>query len=133
MTEECDMAALQDILKTARRKNRRLDVSGALCYDPAFFMQCLEGPREHVNLLYMVIARDPRHTNVTLLEYADVKHRVFGDWSMAFLNAGDIDKQTLKKYSGRGRFNPYRLNAKQAREFLIEVVGQKRGAMPDRD
>lgn len=131
MTEACDTAALQDILVAARGKNKLMQVTGVLCYDPAFFLQCLEGPRENINALYTTIARDPRHTDVTLLEYADAKGREFGDWSMAFLNAADIDKRTLKKYSGRGRFDPYKLTSAQAREFLIEIVRQKRNSLLD--
>ena len=130
MTGDCDTEALENILKVSRRKNAAQDITGVLCYDPSFFLQCLEGPRDAVNKLYTAINRDLRHKNVTLLEYADVQERIFGDWYMGFLPCGVLDKKILDKYAtSGGKFNPFALNAKQAREFLLEVVNRKREHM----
>ena len=126
MTPECDTLALQQILEVSRRKNEARDITGVLCYDPTFFMQCLEGPRAAVNELYAEIVQDSRHKDVTLLEYCDVRARQFADWSMAFLKAADLDQQTLRKHGGSERFDPYSLSAEQARDFLVEIVGQER-------
>jgi hypothetical protein len=126
MTDVCDTEALQQILSVSRKNNTGKGITGVLCYGPAFFLQCIEGPRDHVNEVYSNIASDPRHKNVTLLEYADVEESTFGDWSMAFLSMDVLDKEILKKYSITGKFNPYALNAEQIRNFLIEVVEHKR-------
>ena len=126
MTAECDMQAIQAILEIARKKNSAMDVSGVLCYDPAFFMQCLEGPRPAVNELYASILRDNRHADVLLLEYAEVQERQFAEWSMAFLAARDVNQQLLERYTGSGKFDPYRLTAVQAFNFLVEIVRQSR-------
>lgn len=132
MTEDCDTEALMDILKISRAKNDAKDITGVLCYDPAFFMQCIEGPREAINDLYNSINRDPRHKNITLLEYADIEERIFGDWSMGFLPSGVLDKEMLESYAtSGGRFNPFALSAEQARSFLLEVVERKRAHMKD--
>jgi len=126
MTPECDTLALQEILEVSRRKNEDRDITGVLCYDPRFFMQCLEGPRAAVNELYADIVHDSRHKDVTLLEYCDVRERQFADWSMAFLKAADLDQETLRKHAVGERFDPYALGAEQARDFLVEVVEQER-------
>ncbi len=126
MTEACDTEALFEILKESRANNAANKVTGILCYDPAYFLQCLEGPREAVNALYAAINNDPRHKNVTLLEYADMGDRIFGDWSMGFLPSGILEKDLLPKYADGGAFNPFALSAEQARAFLIEVVETKR-------
>lgn len=126
MTDACDTVALQNILAVSRKNNAQKDISGVLCYDPSFFMQCLEGPRDAVNEIYSNIAADNRHKNLMLLEYSDIEERLFGDWTMAFLSADILDKETLEKYSHKSKFNPYMLNAEQARSFLVEVVEQKR-------
>lgn len=131
MTQECDTDALRQILDVSRKKNAAKDITGVLCYDPMFFMQCLEGPSEAVNELYTDIARDARHTQVTLLEYCDTDRRDFADWSMAFLLTGDLDPATLRKYSDRGKFNPFALTSQQARSFLVEIVTQKRERLAD--
>ena len=126
MTEECDISAIKEILEVSRKKNHELDITGVLCYDPAFFLQCLEGPRDAVNALYASIVRDPRHKDVLLLEYCDVASRGFGEWSMAFLPTQDLDRQAIAQYTGGGKLNPYALNAKQAHDFLAGIVEQRR-------
>jgi hypothetical protein len=103
-----------------------MDVTGVLCYDPVFFMQCLEGPRPAVNELYASILQDRRHTDVLLLEYTEVAERHFAEWSMGFLASYDISKPLLEKYEGSGKFDPHELTADQAFHFLRETVQQNR-------
>jgi hypothetical protein len=122
MTEECDTSALQRILEVSHANNSAKKITGMLCYDPSFFLQCLEGPQEAVNELYSDIVRDPRHKNVTLLEYVTVGEREFGAWSMAFAHSSNIDKQTFEKYTRGARFNPFELSSEQANDFLVEIA-----------
>ena len=122
MTEACDILAIQRILDVSRRGNKSRDITGALCYDPMFFLQCPEGPRDAVNKLYAEIQQDVRHQDVVLLEYCDVEERVFADWSMAFLKAQDLGKEALERYTGGGKLDPYALSSGQARQLLVEVV-----------
>ena len=56
MTEACDTKALQDILDASQKNNAERGICGVLCYDPLFFMQCLEGERDAVNEIYARIA-----------------------------------------------------------------------------
>lgn len=129
MTEACDTGALEQILKVSRRNNADKDVTGVLCYDPAMFLQCLEGPRNVVNELYTNIAQDPRHKNVTLLEYAEVPERLFGDWSMAFISMDTVDPATVVRFSRNGRFNAFMFSGEDARNFLVEIVRQKKESL----
>lgn len=126
MTETCDTAAIQEILTVSRKRNAACNITGILCYDPTFFMQCLEGPKDAVNDLYRDIARDKRHSRITLLEYVEIEKRMFREWSMAFVLANDMDKRVLRKYSGRKGFNPFALSPGQARDLMVEFVKQHR-------
>ena len=119
------MAAIQDILNVARQRNPTCHVTGMLCYDPRFFMQCLEGPKDAVNALYSDIARDSRHIQVTLLEYQAIEQRMFENWSMAFVHAADLDAATLNKYGHRGKFDPFALSPEQALGLVEDIVKQK--------
>jgi len=125
IAETCDMEEIEKILKVSRRKNAERDITGMLCYDPTFFMQCLEGPKDAVNELYADIARDGRHTRVTLLEYRDIEDRVFPEWTMAFVRACDLEPRMLRKYNCRGKFDPFALNPEQARDLVIEILKHK--------
>jgi len=129
-TEACDVTAIEEILNVSRKKNAARHITGMLCYDPAFFMQCLEGPKDAVNDLYRDIACDSRHTCVTLLAYHVIEERMFDGWSMAFVRASDLDAQTLRKF-GRGKLDPFALSPDHARDLVIDIFTQKREQLRD--
>ncbi len=122
MTEACDTSALQRILNVSHARNTVRKITGILCYDPSYFIQCLEGPRESVNTLFADIVRDPRHQRIRLLQYTTVDEREFGAWSMAFVHASTIDKHAFEKYTHGVRFNPFDLSSEEAHELLVEVA-----------
>jgi hypothetical protein len=126
LSEECDRKALEKILEVSRRKNEELGITGALCYDPDFFLQCLEGPRDEVNELFKLIIQDKRHKKVTLLEYCEIDQREFDGWNMAYLSSSDNDKSLLFKYRESKEFNPFSMNAHQARGFLSDISRDRR-------
>jgi hypothetical protein len=132
MTEECDMEAIQQILQVSRKKNKAQNITGILCYDPAFFMQCLEGPRKAVNELYAEILRDPRHKDVVLLEYCEARERKFANWTMALVTTANVSPETLEQYTGSGKFDPYSLHAADACRFLVQLAAQAEGNLEGR-
>jgi hypothetical protein len=74
-----------DIVRTARRRNRELEVTGILIFDGWAFLQFLEGPRTSIQSVVESIHRDSRHQGVTRLTEGLVSgRRRFGDWSMAY-------------------------------------------------
>lgn len=74
---------LSRILTTANEKNRERNVTGALAFDDAYFIQVLEGERNDVWDIFQGISHDPRHTEVTLVQFTEVPDRLFGNWWMA--------------------------------------------------
>jgi len=75
---------LQAILRSARRRNEQLNVTGIMVYGNQRFVQVLEGEEATVRALYEHIKRDARHHHI--IAYADkpITHRAFADWAMAF-------------------------------------------------
>lgn len=88
---------LLEMLDQARKKNKTLDITGILLYHNGYFMQLLEGPRENVDELYNVIARDPRHRNVRLIGRYNVTDRSFNDWNMGYRKLSEED---LRRHEG---------------------------------
>jgi hypothetical protein len=78
---------VQQILLSARLKNSRLGITGALLFNEGLFAQSLEGPRDKVVEVFEAISRDPRHSNVMVLESGIQEGRRFPDWAMAFASA----------------------------------------------
>jgi hypothetical protein len=121
----CSFEEVQRIAEVSRQRNEENAITGALCYDPRSFLQCLEGPRDAVNELYRHIVADERHKDVTLLEYSDICRRDFEGWSMAYARTDDIEKQILLKYSTGRTFDPFSMSAKQARGFMREISKER--------
>ena len=110
------------IVEVSEQNNQKSGITGALCFGPRYFLQCLEGPRDAVNKLYNTIVVDERHTDVELLYYADVDERVFGDWSMGYVLAEKKINEIVFRFGGTKSFNPYTFSAKQSVGFLKAAV-----------
>jgi len=79
------LGALQDILNSARLRNIRYGVSGALLYNQTQFFQILEGHKKDIEKIFRHIVCDARHVHVEILERKFVLSRIFHSWSMAFI------------------------------------------------
>lgn len=87
-----DLAMVDQILATARERNAKVDVTGALLFTEGCFVQALEGDRDAVRATYERIAGDPRHKRVEVLSSQFGDRRRFKQWSMAFVG----DSQALR-------------------------------------
>lgn len=113
--------AITSIVDVSRFNNARDGVTGALCFNANFFLQCLEGERGAVNETYHRILRDPRHEGALLLRYDEVSKRQFGDWSMGYLSSQAMAPDLLLQYGSNDRFNPEQLGAEAALDFLLAL------------
>ena len=77
-----DRAILAGILLTARRNNRRDDITGALLCRSDLYLQLIEGPESAIDAAYARIAVDDRHCDVALLLSRSVDERLFPGWEM---------------------------------------------------
>lgn len=89
IAEEDRATGLGEIFTTARRKNKRSGVTGALMISGDSFVQTLEGEEAVVRELYATISQDPRHDGLSILQELDVEARTFGRWAMAKVADGD--------------------------------------------
>jgi len=74
-----DLRALLDVAQT---RNRREAVTGVMLYDDSRFFQWLEGPVASVGRVMESIRRDPRHTDLEVIDARPAAGRVFGEWEM---------------------------------------------------
>ena len=79
------LAALHDILQSARRRNIHCGVSGVLLHNQKAFFQTLEGNKTEVEHVFERIVNDARHTQVRVLERKYARSRIFHSWSMAYV------------------------------------------------
>lgn len=117
---------VQDILSISRKNNKEKGITGVLCYDPNFFLQCLEGDRKEVNDLYVDIAQDQRHKDLVLLEYSDITQHLFENWSMAYVRIDELTEPIINKYGFDSKFDPYRLNGPKTLDFIKEIAEERK-------
>lgn len=89
---------LFSLLKTCRRNNEKLGVTGLLLYDNlGTFIQVLEGSASIVENLFDKIKQDPRHNHVHLLGRHAITKTSFPDWHMGFHL---LDKKLIQGIEG---------------------------------
>lgn len=120
---------IMKIVEVSEKNNQRKGITGALCFGPRHFLQCLEGNRDEINRLYNKIVTDGRHTDVALLYYSDICERVFGDWAMGYVLAEKSLHDIVFRFSGSRTFNPYDFTGTQAVRFLQAVVKERQEAL----
>lgn len=106
--ENTDELMLSNILNTARKTNKELDITGVLVYRKGWFLQYLEGEFSTVTTLFFDhIQRDARHQDVTpvFMEYNHI--RQFANWNMGFFSSEiaissehftDLEQHTAGQY-----------------------------------
>jgi len=91
---------LMALLKHAREKNARLQITGLLVYHNGEFMQLIEGEKEIVQSLWKTIRLDDRHIAARIVYDGPIKERGFAEWTMGFRDLGDADPKELEGFSG---------------------------------
>ena len=96
-----------DILKHARPANAVLGITGGLVELDQVFLQYLEGEESVVDVMYGKILKDPRHTDIKLLERRAIKLRAFSGWRMALLRWNPDSKAIFYSFSPGARLDLY--------------------------
>ena len=100
-------AAVQEI------KGRMTDsgVNTVMLANDHFFLQLIEGPRDQVSQLFSTVANDPRHTNVNLVRFQEIRRPEFSGCNVLYLHndescqdhiaeACSISELTMEKVTG---------------------------------
>jgi hypothetical protein len=121
---DIDETLMTGILEHSRKYNLDHGITGILCaYTPGnVFLQLLEGGRAAVNALYANIVRDPRHSDVTLLDYAEITERRFASWRMGRVNLNRVNQGTILRFSESAILDPFAMSGPTALALLDELT-----------
>lgn len=86
--EQSDLLTLRN---AAAKRNEEYGVTGLLVLDDDHFMQYLEGPAAHLELIYWIIRHDKMHYGLVDLFRRPLGKRALQRWSLAF-DAGPRDR-----------------------------------------
>ncbi len=130
-TEEDRVATVAQILATSQRNNGKVGVTGALLFNAGSFAQVLEGPRAAVEATFERIQRDPRHSDVSVLQCEPVEARGFPNWSMAFIGHSLRGRALWSEVAGRTGFDLKRIEGDQLFATLRRIVMEEEGIAAD--
>jgi hypothetical protein len=117
---------VKDIVRSSQRNNVKKGISGALLLSNGIFLQCLEGDRQEVNLLYHRILNDSRHQDPAVLAIDEIEQRLYGAWAMGVLPTTQANEALFLKYSPRAEFDPYAIRPGALQLMFAELVAQAR-------
>lgn len=89
---------LQSIQPIASRNNWRDEITGALIVYNQRFIQVLEGARADVSSCFARIAKDARHSELTMLSFGRTLVRDFDDWTMRMLPLTPMIEERLSAF-----------------------------------
>jgi blue light- and temperature-responsive anti-repressor len=75
-------ADIAGIVRKARSRNRELGITGMLLFEDGCFLQTLEGPPAHLDLVWNAIKRDPRHCDIQVMSEHVSSGRLFSNWDL---------------------------------------------------
>jgi hypothetical protein len=121
---EIDDAFVASILERSQKYNLEHGITGILCtYSQGnVFIQVLEGSRAEVNTLYAAIVRDPRHRDVTLLDYAEISERRFASWRMGSVNLNRVNLSIILRFSESPVLDPFSMSGQASLALLEELT-----------
>lgn len=112
----------ESIMAASRSHNVSQGITGILCYGGGIYLQAIEGGRSEVNSLYNHIIVDPRHTDVVLLHYQEIRERRFSGWTMGQVNLSKLNTSIVLKYSERPVLDPYSVSGDVSMALLEELM-----------
>ena len=89
-------------------------VTGMLLYEYGALLQVLEGRPHEVDTIFASIERDPRHTDIKVVDRSEIAERDFGAWTMECNDLSGGSSQPLGHTPGALT----RLSTKDARTYL---------------
>lgn len=121
VNHDLTQACIEEILQVARRNNAKNGITGLLCFNSKYFLQCLEGPRRLVNQTYEKILNDARHKELVILDYKEIACREFTDWAMGYVPISHINSSLSLKYARSNEFSTHEISGESALKMLLEI------------
>jgi hypothetical protein len=115
-------ADIRDIVETARVRNARLQVTGALIATDTHFAQVLEGSRAAINELMDSILRDRRHEQIDVVQDRQADQRGFPTWSMAYSGRSVFAESLIGALATRGSEEPEGRHLRRLQDFMREFA-----------
>jgi hypothetical protein len=115
---------LKQILSTSILNNQNDGITGALCFSRGTFLQVLEGDRYKINKTLHRINKDDRHKDVILIGLEPASDRLFGNWSMAFIDDSKQTEEIILRHCGVNKLVTEYMGMTAAVALVSEMLGR---------
>lgn len=100
--KKIDWDMVTNIMNQSSVNNEKRNLTGLLLATNTHFFQILEGRFEDINSVFIRIARDDRHDNISLISFQVIDTRLFSGWGMRGIGIfdfnKDIERELMDKY-----------------------------------
>mgnify|MGYP000845570253 CR=1 FL=1 len=121
---------LNAIMDASNRNNARDGITGALLFDPLWFVQILEGEREAVSATLRRIIGDDRHADVTIMDARSIEARRFGQWWMGLAMLRGETPSLLTRHGLGERLDPRRISGDQVLALACDLSQRLQSRVP---
>ena len=77
-------AVVEALVAASRTRNATYDITGALLFTGAHFVQVLEGPAAMLDVIWLNLLNDSRHDGLVMTSREPLTQRRFGGWDLAY-------------------------------------------------
>ncbi|GAA0731763.1 BLUF domain-containing protein [Sphingomonas japonica] len=109
---------ISSVVDTARRRNSRVGLTGALLFTGTHFAQVIEGDANAIERLMVALRRDARHDDLRVVERQIIPNRRFTEWSMAYFGPSQFVSRHVTRLLG----NPSTVDRRRAAEWLTDLL-----------
>jgi len=113
---------IEQILDTARSRNREVGITGALMFNRGLFAQILEGPTAAVEETFERIQCDLRHADVVMVACEAVAKRSFDQWSMAYVGSREKIPTVLLDIADTTGFDARKIDADAVNDAIRTML-----------
>ncbi len=120
--DECLTRQIEQILGSARRRNREVGITGALMFNRGLFAQVLEGPATAVEETFERIQCDLRHAEVVMVACEPIATRSFDQWSMAYVGNREQVPAVLLEMANTTGFDAHKIDADAVNDAIRTLL-----------
>ncbi len=120
VSEGLSVMEIKVLVEKAQISNKALSVTGFLCANSQYFLQCIEGEEVVIDALFQKISKDSRHHSITILKKRKVESQQFRAWSMGAVLDIDRHRNIVDGFFPDGVFNPSLLSEHNSLEFMYQ-------------
>ena len=113
---------MRSIVLVAQSRNASLGITGALIATDVHFVQLLEGDPDAIAEVMVSISRDPRHTDVQVIQDCAIERRRFPKWSMAYSGLASYVAHYVEPLLTETSADRYPDNARQLTRLMDKLV-----------